>query len=99
MRSTFKFCLPDWLHEVKYDGYRIRLERDGDRVRLTSRNGYNWTDRYPWILEAARRDPRAIPRGQSLCRQLAPMLDDVLGIVARDAEDRAAASEGQACGA
>ena len=29
---------PDWLHEVKYDGYRLRLERDGDRVRLiTSR--------------------------------------------------------------
>jgi hypothetical protein len=24
---------PDWLHEVKYDGYRLRLERDGDRVR------------------------------------------------------------------
>jgi hypothetical protein len=24
----------DWLHEVKYDGYRLRLEREGDRVRL-----------------------------------------------------------------
>jgi hypothetical protein len=44
MPSTFKFCLPttattvpdgpDWLHEIKYDGYRLRLERDGDRVRL-----------------------------------------------------------------
>jgi bifunctional non-homologous end joining protein LigD len=43
VRSTFEFCLrtkstsvpdtPDWLHEVKYDGYRLRLERDGDRVR------------------------------------------------------------------
>jgi hypothetical protein len=41
MRSTFDFCLPiksdavadgpDWLHEIKYDGYRLRLERDGDR--------------------------------------------------------------------
>jgi bifunctional non-homologous end joining protein LigD len=38
---------------VKYDGYRLRLERDGDRVRLITRNGYNWTDRYPWIVEAA----------------------------------------------
>jgi bifunctional non-homologous end joining protein LigD len=63
MRSTFDFCLPtkattvpdtpDWLHEVKYDGYRLRLERDGDRVRLITRNGHNWTDRYPWIVEAA----------------------------------------------
>lgn len=44
---------PDWLHEVKYDGYRLRLERDGDRVRLIARGGYNWADRYPWIVEAA----------------------------------------------
>jgi len=61
----FEFCLPtkativpdgpDWLHEVKYDGYRLRLERDGDRVRLITRGGYNWTDRYPWIVEAARK--------------------------------------------
>jgi ATP-dependent DNA ligase len=42
-----------WLHEIKHDGYRIRLERDGDRVRLITRRGYNWTDRYPWIVEAA----------------------------------------------
>jgi bifunctional non-homologous end joining protein LigD len=46
---------PDWLHEVKYDGYRLRLERDGDRVHLITRGGYNWTDRYPWIVEAARK--------------------------------------------
>jgi len=32
---------PDWLHELKYDGYRLRLERDGDRVRLITRGGYN----------------------------------------------------------
>src|ERR1700746_1402341 len=63
MFKAFDFCLPtkstavpsgpDWFHEVKYDGYRIRLERDGDRVRLITRGGYNWTDRYPWIVEAA----------------------------------------------
>jgi len=33
----------------------IRLERDGKRVRLITRGGYNWTDRYPWIVEAARK--------------------------------------------
>jgi len=66
MLSTFEFCLPTsatsvpdhpvWLHEVKYDGYRLRLERDGNRVRLITRCGYNWADRYPWIVETARKN-------------------------------------------
>jgi ATP-dependent DNA ligase len=61
----FDFCLPtnakavpdgpDWFHEIKYDGYRLRVERDGERVRLITRGGYNWTKRYPWIVEAARK--------------------------------------------
>jgi bifunctional non-homologous end joining protein LigD len=32
----------DWLREIKYEGYRLRLEGDGDRVRLITRGGYNW---------------------------------------------------------
>ena len=44
---------PDWLHEIKYDGYRLRVERNGDRVRLITRGGYDWTKRFPWIVEAA----------------------------------------------
>jgi hypothetical protein len=65
MFKSFEFCVPtkasiipngpDWLHEVKYDGSRV--ERDGNRVRLITRGGYNWTDRYPWITEAARKKP------------------------------------------
>jgi len=39
-------------HEVKYDGYRPRVERDGDRVRLITKGGYDWTKRFPWIVEA-----------------------------------------------
>ena len=31
----------------------MRVERERDRVRLFSRNGYDWTDRYPWTVEAA----------------------------------------------
>ena len=59
----YEFCIPakstavpdgdSWLHEIKYDGYRLRLERDGDRVRLITSGGYNWTKRYPWIVESA----------------------------------------------
>jgi hypothetical protein len=39
------------VHEIKYDGYRLRVERNGDRVRLITRGGYNWSKRYPWIVE------------------------------------------------
>src|ERR1700741_324564 len=45
-RTTFR---PLRLHRI----YRLRLERDGDRVRLITRGGYDWTRRYPWIVEAA----------------------------------------------
>jgi bifunctional non-homologous end joining protein LigD len=29
------------------------MERDGDRVRLITRGGYDWSSRFPWIVEAA----------------------------------------------
>jgi bifunctional non-homologous end joining protein LigD len=63
MLRSFDFCIPtkgtqvpagpEWLHEIKQDGFRIRVERDRDRVRLISRGGYDWTSRFPWIGEAA----------------------------------------------
>ena len=63
MLKAFDFCIPtrgtkvpsarDWLREIKYDGYRLRVERNGDRVRLITRNGHDWTGRYPWIVELA----------------------------------------------
>jgi len=43
---------PDWIHEIKYDGYRLLVIRDA-RVRLLSRSGLDWTKRFPWIAEAA----------------------------------------------
>jgi bifunctional non-homologous end joining protein LigD len=44
---------PEWLHEIKYDGFRLIVHRDANRVRLLTRNGFDWTGRYPWIAEAA----------------------------------------------
>jgi bifunctional non-homologous end joining protein LigD len=48
MNKAFDFCIPtrgtrvpagpDWLHEIKYDGYRLRVERNGNRLRLITRN-------------------------------------------------------------
>lgn len=63
MGKAFEFCIPsrgkrvpagpDWIHEIKYDGYRLRVEREGKRVRLFTRNGHDWTARFPWIVETA----------------------------------------------
>jgi len=36
----------DWIHEVKYDGYRIVARLQNGRIRLLSRNGKDWTDRF-----------------------------------------------------
>jgi bifunctional non-homologous end joining protein LigD len=35
------------VHEIKHDGYRLIVRRDGDTVRLFTRRGYDWTERYP----------------------------------------------------
>jgi bifunctional non-homologous end joining protein LigD len=44
---------PDWVHEVKHDGYRLIVRRNGEAVRLFTRRGYDWTGRYPAIATAA----------------------------------------------
>jgi bifunctional non-homologous end joining protein LigD len=44
---------PDWVHEIKHDGYRLQVRRQGDVVRLFTRNGYDWSARYPAISVTA----------------------------------------------
>jgi bifunctional non-homologous end joining protein LigD len=46
---------PDWVHEIKHDGYRLIVQRDGDRVRLFTRCGHDWSGRYPLITAEALR--------------------------------------------
>ena len=41
-----------WIHEIKYDGYRIRARVEGGRVRLLTRKGLDWTKRFPTIASA-----------------------------------------------
>jgi bifunctional non-homologous end joining protein LigD len=52
-RGTFVPAGPDWFHEIKHDGYRMIVQRDGARVRLFARNGYDWSERFPLIVDAA----------------------------------------------
>jgi bifunctional non-homologous end joining protein LigD len=41
-----------WVHEIKYDGYRIQARIDGATVRLLTRTGLDWTDRFASIARA-----------------------------------------------
>jgi bifunctional non-homologous end joining protein LigD len=66
LRPTFTFIPPalpstaerppiggEWIHEIKHDGYRTMVRRDASGVRLLTRNGKDWTGRFPTIVQAA----------------------------------------------
>jgi bifunctional non-homologous end joining protein LigD len=44
-----------WLHEIKHDGFRIIARKDGERVRLYSRPGNDFTRRFPLIVDTLSR--------------------------------------------
>ena len=66
LKSPFDPCIPTrgtkvaprflWLHAIKHDGYRLIVQRDGERVRLWTRNGHDWSGRFPLITEATLRN-------------------------------------------
>jgi bifunctional non-homologous end joining protein LigD len=43
---------PEWLHEIKFDGYRMHARLDRGAVRLLTRTGLDWTHKYPAIAAA-----------------------------------------------
>src|ERR1700680_2413310 len=43
---------PDWLHEIKYDGYRMHARLDRGMTHLLTRTGLDWTHKYPPIAAA-----------------------------------------------
>jgi bifunctional non-homologous end joining protein LigD len=61
-RLTLEPCLPrpakeppsgpGWIHEIKHDGFRILARRNAKGIRLFTRNGYDFTVRFPKIVEA-----------------------------------------------
>jgi bifunctional non-homologous end joining protein LigD len=44
---------PDWVHEIKHDGYRLQVRREGGAVHPFTRRGYDWSGRYPAIAVTA----------------------------------------------
>ena len=42
----------NWIHEIKHDGFRLMARRDPVGIRLITRRGNDWTQRYPLVVEA-----------------------------------------------
>jgi len=45
---------PQWVHEIKHDGYRLLVRKSRERVRIFTRRGADWTRRFPLIVETAK---------------------------------------------
>lgn len=43
---------PNWIHEIKHDGFRVMARKDAAGVRLFTRNGKDWSGRFPLIVQA-----------------------------------------------
>jgi two-component system, OmpR family, sensor histidine kinase KdpD len=60
---------PQWIHEIKHDGYRLIARKRDDKVRLFTRRGYDWSERYPLIRGAveAIETASAVIDGEAVC--------------------------------
>jgi bifunctional non-homologous end joining protein LigD len=61
----------EWLHEVKYDGYRLRLVLEDGHARALTRNGLDWTGRFAAFAQAV----EALPVGSAVLDGEAVVLD------------------------
>jgi bifunctional non-homologous end joining protein LigD len=69
LRKQRRFRPPSadgWIHEIKFDGYRIQMRALGGEVTLKTRKGLHWTGKYPAIAKAASKLPDAIIDGEIL---------------------------------
>ena len=48
---------PLWVHEVKFDGYRLQIHKDGKHVVLYSKRGNDFTSSYPTLVSAVAKLP------------------------------------------
>ncbi|NKJ08027.1 DNA ligase D [Rhizobium sp. SG741] len=53
-----------WIHEIKFDGYRIQMRIEDGEVTLKTRKGLDWTGKYPAIARSASALPDAIIDGE-----------------------------------
>jgi len=54
----------EWIHEIKFDGYRMQLRIEGKQAILRTRKGLDWTARFPAIAKAAAKLPDGMIDGE-----------------------------------
>jgi bifunctional non-homologous end joining protein LigD len=54
----------DWIHEIKFDGYRIQMRVEDGDISLKTRKGLDWTPKFGAIAKAARKLPDCIVDGE-----------------------------------
>ena len=58
--ATLKSMAPkgkQWLHEIKFDGYRVQVHLSRGKKKVYTRNGLDWTKRFSLIVGATRNGP------------------------------------------
>jgi bifunctional non-homologous end joining protein LigD len=53
-----------WAHEIKFDGYRVQARVDAGDVRLRTRKGLDWTEKFPGVAKAMAGLPDALIDGE-----------------------------------
>ncbi|WP_092221152.1 non-homologous end-joining DNA ligase, partial [Bradyrhizobium arachidis] len=90
--ATLKMKVPSgaqWIHEVKYDGYRIQLRIDGDDRRAYTRNGHNWVHKFSVIAGAFDVRGQAIVDGEVVVvHEERPNFSELQADLARGNQDR-----------
>lgn len=80
-----------WLHEIKYDGYRLQIAADRDAVRIFTRTGLDWTAKFKPLADAVARLSldRALLDGEAVVVDAAGRTSfSALQAVLRDAKGR-----------
>ena len=54
----------EWVHEIKFDGYRIQMRVESGEVTLKTRKGLDWTPKFGAIAMAASKLPDCIVDGE-----------------------------------
>ena len=53
-----------WVHEIKFDGYRMQLRTVGNKAKLLTRKGLDWSGKFPEIVAAGAKLPDGIVDGE-----------------------------------